>query len=386
MKPWFALIAACLSLQPFANAAKVTHAPWGQDASGAPVELYTIASAKAEVKITTYGARIVSLRVPNRSGAMGNVIIGRDKLQDFMSPFAGFNGATIGRFANRIDHGQFTLDGKTYKIPTGQGGIALHGGTAGFHTKTWSAKEIRNGVAMTLVSPDGDMGFPGTLQLTVRFTLAELHGDPSLRIEYEATTDQPTVVNFTNHAYFNLGDDPATPVLNDVAWIDADSYTPFDSRQIPTGEIATVAGTPFDFRTAHAIGDKIPDRGYDHNWVLRAPSLTSAAAEVDDPASGRTVKVYTTEPAFQFYVPHFTPPPPPAGAAPGGPPGASGPPAAPSAPPRRFGLSAFTLETQHFPDSPNHPNFPSTELRPGQKFHSATIFVFGVMRGGVESK
>ena len=382
MKFWFVLFAVFLCQQPFANAAKVTHAPWGQDASGAQVELYTISSAKAEVKITTYGARIVSIRVPNRNGAMGNVVIGRDKLQDYQGGFAAFNGATIGRFANRIDHGQFTLEGKTYKIPTGPGGIALHGGTAGFHTKTWSAKEIRNGVAMTLVSPDGDMGFPGTLQITVRFTLSEVHGDPALRIEYVATTDKPTVVNFTNHAYFNLGDDSAAPVLNDSARIDADSYTPFDSRQIPTGEISPVAGTPFDFRSLRAIGDKIPERGYDHNWVLRAPSLTSPVAEVDDPASGRTVKVYTTEPGFQFYVPHFTLPPPPAGAAPGGQAGAGGPPAGA----RRFGLAAFTLETQHFPDSPNHANFPSTELRPGRHFHSTTIFVFGVMRSGAAAK
>jgi len=371
MKSCFVFIAAFLCLQLSANAAKVTHAPWGTDADGAPVELYTIASPKAEVKIATYGARIISVRVPNRNGAMANVVIGRDNLQGYQSPFAAFNGATIGRFANRIDRGQFTLEGTTYKIPTGPGGIALHGGTAGFHTKTWTAKEIRNGVAMTLLSPDGDMGFPGTLQLTVRFTLSEVHGDPALRIEYAATTDKSTVVNFTNHAYFNLGDDPATPVLNDIARIDADSYTPFDNRQIPTGEIAPVAGTPFDFRTAHPIGDKIPDRGYDHNWVLRAPSLASPVAEVDDPASGRTVKVYTTEPAFQFYVPHFTPPPPPAGAAQGA--------TAVPAPPRRPGLAAFTLETQHFPDSPNHANFPSTELRPGQKFHSTTIFVFGVL-------
>jgi aldose 1-epimerase len=364
MKYWSVLVGACLCLLPGIEAATVTHAPWGQDAAGAPVELYTITSAKAEVKITTYGAHIVSLSVPNRSGAMGNVVLGRNSLQEYVSGFGAVMGATIGRFANRIDHGEFTLDGKTYHIPTGPNGIALHGGTAGFHTKTWSAKEIPDGVEMTLVSPDGDMGFPGTLTATVRFTLSQVHGDPALKIQYTAASDKPTVVNFTNHAYFNLADDTTTPVLADLARIDADSYTPFDNRQIPTGAIDPVAGTPFDFRTAHPIGDKIPERGYDHNFVLRAPGLKSPCMEVDDPTSGRTVKVFTTEPGLQFYVPHF--PSPPAGA--------SGAPA----PPRRFSLNAFTLETQHFPDSPNQPNFPSTVLRPGKQFHSTTIFVFGV--------
>ena len=370
MKSWFAFIAACLCLQLSALAATVSHTDWGKDAAGNSVELYTIKDAKAEVEIATYGARIVSIKVPNRKGEMGNVIVGRNSLQDYMTPAGAFPGATIGRFANRIDHGQFTLDGKTYPIPTGPNGIALHGGTAGFNTKTWTAKEIPNGVAMTLVSPDGDMGFPGTMTATVRFTLAEVHHDPALKIEYEATTDKPTIVNFTNHGYFNLADDSSTPVLSDIARIDADSYTPFDNRQIPTGEVAPVAGTPFDLRTAHAIGDKMPDRGYDHNFVLRAPSLKSPSVEVDDPSSGRTVQLFTTEPAIQFYVPHFTPPAPPAGTATAAPGGAT--------PPRRPGIAAFTLETQHYPDSPNHPSFPSTELRPGKKFQSTTILVFGV--------
>jgi aldose 1-epimerase len=305
-------------------------------------------------------------------------------------------GATIGRYANRIDKSQFTLDGKTYQIPSGMGGIALHGGTSGFHTKTWNAKEIPDGVEMSLLSPDGDMGFPGTLNLSVRFTLTLVHGDPALKIEYAATTDKPTVVNFTNHAYFNLGDDPNTPVLTDVARIDADSYTPFDNRQIPTGAIEPVAGTPFDFRTAHPIGDKIPQRGYDHSFVLRAPSLKSPVVEVDDPSNGRTIQVYTTEPGIQFYVPYSAPPPgapaqaaapagaPPAGAPAAGAPPAGGPPAGgpAGAPrfPRRAAQAAFCLETQHYPDSPNHPNFPSTELRPGKPFQSTTIYVFGVKK------
>jgi len=382
MKYCFIFVAACLCLLPGIGATTVTHAPWGQDAAGTPVDIYTITSAKAEVKITTYGAHILSVSVPNRKGVLGNVVLKRDSLQEYEGGMGAFMGATIGRYANRIDHGQFTLDGKTYTIPTGMGGVALHGGTAGFHTKTWKAKEIPDGVEMSLVSPDGDMGFPGTLTLAVRYTLTQVHGNPALTLQYTATTDKLTVANFTNHAYFNLADDPNTPVLGDVARIDADSYTPFDERQIPTGVIAPVAGTPFDFRTAHPIGDKIPQRGYDHSFVLRAPGLKSPVAEVDDPASGRTIQVFTTEPGLQFYVPYFAPPP--AAATP-----AAAPVTAPAgAPrfPRRPSLYAFCLETQHFPDSPNHPSFPTTELLPGHQFHSTTMYVFGVMHGSAGSK
>ena len=381
MKQWFIFVAACLCLQPGIEAATVTQANWGQDAAGAPVQLYTLSSISAEIRVTNYGAHIVSVRVPNRKGVMGDVVLGHNTLQEYMSGFGGLAGATIGRYANRIDHGEFTLAGKTYHIPTGPNGIALHGGTAGFSTKTWSAKEIPDGVEMTLISPDGDMGFPGTLSLTVRFTLTQLHGDPALQIQYTASTDQPTVVNFTNHAFFNLADDSTTPVFGDLARIDADSYTPFDDRQIPTGAIAPVAGTPFDFRASRPIGDQIPERGYDHNFVLRAPGIKSAAAEVDDAASGRTIQVYTTEPALQFFVPRFSSPPAAAGAAPGGA-STTGAPAGP----RRPALAAFTLETQHYPDSPNHPSFPTTELLPGQQFHSTTIYVFGVMRAASRDK
>jgi aldose 1-epimerase len=372
MKLCLVFVAAVVCLSPGIEAATVTHAPWGQDASGAPVELYTITSAGAEVKITTYGAHIVSVRVPDRSGVMGNVIVGPDSLKEYMRGTNTFMGATIGRYANRIDHGQFTLEGKTYHVPTGPDGVALHGGLAGFNTKTWSGKEIRNGVAMTLVSPDGDMGFPGTLTLAVRFTLANFHGSPALRIQYTATTDKATVVNFTNHAFFNLAADPSTPVFADMARIDADSYTPFNDHHIPTGVIAPVAGTPLDFRTPHPIADRIPEFGYDHNLVLRAPGLESPAAEVDDPASGRSIQVFTTEPAIQFYVPRIPPPPTPAADATGV--------------PRTHPPYAFCLETQHFPDSPNQPSFPTTELLPGKRFDSTTIFVFGVMRGSAKGR
>jgi aldose 1-epimerase len=353
------LAAACLCSPLAAPAATVTHAPWGQDAAGTPVDLFTITSGNAEVKVTTYGARIVSVRVPNRNGKLGNVVLGRDSLQDYTG-FGSMMGATMGRYANRIAKGTFTLDGKTYKIPTGRDGNALHGGTVGFSQKVWKAREIRDGVEMTLVSPDGDMGFPGTLSVHVRFTLTMRHGNPALSLIYTADTDKATVINFTNHAFFNLGDDATTPVMDDLAIIEADSYTPADAQGIPSGAIDPVAGTPFDFRTRHAIGDRIPERGYDNNLVLRSPGLDHPVAEVDDPKSGRTIQVFITEPGMQFFVPRFTPLAAGALNAPRGP-----------------SMAAFCLETQHFPDSPNHSGFPSTVLRPGKPYRSTTVYVFG---------
>ena len=384
MKSWTILLAACLCFLPSIEAAKVTQAPWDKDASGAPIEVYTLTSDKAEVKIVTYGARLISIRVPNRDGVMGNVILGHDKLQDYKTAMNQWMGATIGRYANRIDRGQFTLEGKTYQIPMNQPNFALHGGPDSFHTKIWSAKIVRDGVEFSLLSPDGDMGFPGTLHVTMRYTLIAIHGNPALKMEFAATTDKPTILNMTNHAYFNLADDPSKPVFDDVARIDADAYIPYNDHNLPTGEIAPVAGTPFDFRTPHTIGgDRIPNRGYDHTFVLRAPGLKTTFAEVDDPSSGRTVQFYTTEPGAHLYAPRFTGfPPRPAGAPAAAPaaPATSAVPAAPGAPPapRRPMIAAFCLETQHYPDSPNHPNFPSTELLPSQKYQTTTIYVFGV--------
>jgi aldose 1-epimerase len=316
---------------------------------------------------------------------MGNVILGHDKLQDYKTTMNQWMGATIGRYANRIDRGQFTLEGKTYQIPMNQPNFALHGGPDSFHTKIWSAQVIRDGVEFSLISPDGDMGFPGTLHVTMRYTLTEIHGNPALKMEFAATTDKPTILNMTNHAYFNLADDSSKPVFDDVARIDADAYIPYNDHNLPTGEIAPVAGTPFDFTTPHTIGgDRIPNRGYDHTFVLRAPGLKTPFAEVDDPSSGRTLQLYTTEPGAHLYAPRFTgfPPRPPGAPAASVPatPVPSGAPATPGAPtaPRRPMIAAFCLETQHYPDSPNHPNFPSTELLPSQKYQTTTIYVFGV--------
>jgi aldose 1-epimerase len=341
----------------------VTRATWGKDASGAAVELFTLTSGKAEVKVATYGARLVSIRVPNRDGQVGNVLVGPDTLEGFLENRASVMGATIGRYANRIAGGEFTLNGTTYEVPKNNNGNALHGGTIGFDRKVWQATIIRDGVEMTLVSPDGDMGFPGTLTVHVSFTLAERHGDPALTISYSAETDKPTVLNLTNHAYFNLADDSSTSVFGDNAKIDADTYTPVNASSIPTGALDPVEGTAYDFRTMHKIDDQAPQRGYDNNFVLRSHGLDAAAAEVDDPVSGRTVKVFTTEPGLQFYVPRM---PVPRAAAAG----------AASRPP----LAAFCLEAEHFPDSPNHPAFPSTTLVPGKPYQATTIYVFGVSK------
>jgi aldose 1-epimerase len=350
--------------QPVSGEPTVTRSAWGRDAQGRPVELFTITAKNIEVKLATYGARIVSVRVPDGKGQMGNVVVGPDSLAGFLDNRSSVMGATIGRFANRIAGGEFTLKGKKYNIPKNNGGNALHGGTVGFDRKVWDAKIMPDGVEMSLTSPDGDMGFPGNLVVHVRFTVIELAGNPALVIGYSAETDKVTVVNLTNHAFFNLGEDPSTSVMEDRAVINADKYTPVNAALIPTGALEAVEGTPYDFRTMHGIGEKAPERGYDMNFVLRSDSMEDMAAEVDDPASGRTLQVYTSQPGLQFFVPRF--PAPPAGA---------------RGEQRRV-LAAFCLETQHFPDSPNRPAFPTTVIIPGKPFQSTTEYVFGVkMRG-----
>jgi len=324
------------------------------------VDLFTITAPRIEVKVATYGARIVSIRVPDRTGQMSNVLVGPDSLPGYLENRGSVMGATIGRYANRIAGGEFTLNGAKYSIPKNNNGNALHGGTAGFDRKVWEARSISNGVEMTLASPDGDMGFPGKLTVRVSFTVSERHGNSALVLSYFAETDKPTVLNLTNHAFFNLSDDVTTSVFGDAALINADKYTPVNQTGIPTGAIAPVEGTPYDFRALHAIGEKAPERGYDNNFVLRSTSLEDLAAEVDDAASGRTLQVFTTEPGLQFFVPRFPSPPPAADGA------------------RRPSLAAFCLETQHFPDSPNQPAFPSTVLPAGKLFQSTTVYVFGV--------
>jgi aldose 1-epimerase len=296
------------------------------------------------------------------------VVLGFDSLDNYLKKPNPYLGAIVGRYGNRIAQGKFTLDGKTYQIPLNDGSNALHGGPVGFDQYVWDSHEVPGGVEFTHVSPDGDMGFPGTLTAKVRYTLK----GETLRIDYSATTDKATVLNLTNHSYFNLhGDDQGTN-LDQKIEINADRYTPVDSNLIPTGELAPVAGTPMDFRKSEVIGERINTnneqlklgRGYDFNFVLNGkPGTMRLAAIASDPVSGRKLTVETTEPAVQFYSGNFLD---------GTFTGRHGVPYAIHA--------GFCLETQHYPDSPNHPDFPSSVLRPGDTMHSTTTFTFGVQK------
>ena len=357
----FALMMMTVSSQ-----AQVTKQPFGKTPDGTAVDIYTLKSDSLEAKIITYGGIVQSLKVPDKSGKSADIVLGFDSIDGYAGgpkPNPPFFGALIGRYGNRIAGGAFKLDGKTYNIPQNDGTNALHGGTKGFDKVVWKAKEIPHGVELTHVSPDGDMGFPGTLTAVVRYTLV----GKELKIEYSATTDKDTVLNLTNHSYFNLAGQGNGDILKHVVKINASHYTPVDDKLIPTGELAPVEGTPFDFRKPTAVGARINDNndqlnkghGYDHNWVLDSTGKFSEAAEVYDPSSGRVLQVLTDQPGVQFYTGNFLD-----GTLTGKDGKVYG---------HRFGLC---LETQHFPDSPNHPKFPSTELKPGQRYHSVTIFRF----------
>lgn len=341
----------------------VTKQAFGKTSEGTPVDIYSVSDSKIEVRIITYGAIIVSLRVPDRNGKLDDVVLGCDSVQQYEAQTAHFGGI-VGRYANRIAHGTFQLDGHTYSIPKNDGDNALHGGPRSFDRVVWAGKQIPDGVELTSVSKDGDQGFPGTLTTTVRYTLS----GSALRIEYSAVTDKDTVVNLTNHSYFNLAGRGKGDILGHVLRIDASRMTPVDATLIPTGELKSVAGTPFDFRAPHSIGERINaddaqlrlGRGYDHNFVLdNPPGKLAEAADLYEPTTGRILRVLTTEPGLQLYTGNFLD---------GSITGKEG-----RVYNRRF---ALCLETQHFPDSPNHPAFPSTELKPGQKFHSVTVFEF----------
>jgi len=348
----------------------VSRAPWGKTPDGTPVERYTVKNSHGmTVRILSYGGIIQSLQAPDRRGHKANVVLGFDNLQDYVDKSPYF-GAIIGRYANRIAKGTFTLDGTTYRLPVNDGPNTLHGGTKGFDKIVWTATTFTTpktaGVVLRHTSPDGDMGFPGKLTTQVTYTLDQKN---QLRMDYRATTDAPTVINLTNHAYFNLAGEGSGDIYDHRLKIWAKSYTPVDKTLIPTGEIAKVAGTPFDFRRSTAIGDRIREDdqqliyglGYDHNWVLDRSSGTGLqrAARARDPQSGRILTVSTTEPGLQFYSGNFLDSTLV---------GTSG---------RMYRQGdAFTLETQHYPDSPNQPNFPSTVLRPGEEFRSSTIYGF----------
>ncbi len=343
---------------------KVTSQPFGKMPDGTPVDIYTLSDGAFEARIATYGGVVVSLKAPDRNGKTADVVLGFDDLDgyvaNFNTPANAFFGAIIGRYANRIAHGGFMLDGQKYSLPQNDGQNTLHSGTHGFNNVVWKAKPVANGVELTYLSKDGESGFPGNLSATVRYTLVK--GD--LRIEYSATTDKDTVVNLTNHSYFNLagqGD-----ILKNEVTLHASRFTPVDATLIPTGELKPVEGTPFDFRKATAVGARIGaddaqlhlGHGYDHNWVLDSGGgKLVEAAEVYEPSSGRVLKVLTDQPGIQFYTGNFL----------------NGTIKGKGGKPDEL-RSALCLETQHFPDSPNHPDFPTTELKPGERYHTVTVY------------
>ena len=349
----------------------VSREPFGKMPDGTAVEAFTLRNRHGvEVRVISYGAIVASIRVPDRHGTFADVVHGFDNLGGYLEAHPYF-GAIVGRYGNRIGKAQFTLDGRTYKLAANNGPNHLHGGVRGFDKFVWQAEPLAKGVGVTFsrTSPDGEEGYPGTLKARVTYTLSDAN---DLGIDYQATTDKATPVNLTNHSYFNLSGHDAADILGHELTIHADRYTPVDSTLIPTGEIAAVDGTPFDFRKPTAIGARINQahqqikfgRGYDHNMVLaRLGSGLQPAARVHDPKSGRLLDVATTEPGVQFYTGNFLD---------GSVKGKGG-----AVYKHR---SAFCLETQHYPDSPNKPDFPSTIVKPGAEYRSQTLFRFGVMK------
>lgn len=351
-------------------AQKLQQRPFGKTPDGQAVSLYTLRNASGmEVTITNYGGTITSVKVPDKNKNFGDVVLGFDNVDGYAAKEnTSYFGATIGRYGNRLAHGKFTLNGHTYQVPTNDGPNSLHGGAIGFNRRIWQAKDVSTANAPALelhyLSPDGEQGFPGNLNVTIRYTLGKGN---DLRIDYSATTDKDTVLNLTNHSYFNLAGPGSGTVLNHSLMLAADQFTPVDATLIPTGKLQSVAGTPFDFRKLTRIGERIDQnneqlklgKGYDHNFVLNTGgSLSKVAARVEEPTTGRVLEVFTDQPGIQFYTGNFLN---------GQTKGIGGA--------YQF-RSALCLETQHFPDSPNHPNFPSTELKPGQQFHSTTIYRF----------
>ena len=346
----------------------VTKQPFGKMPDGNPVDIYTLSEGPVEARITTFGGTVVSLKVPDKSGKPDDIVLGFDTLDEYVRVSNGtgnpFFGALIGRYGNRIAKGTFTLDGKTYSLPINNPPNSLHGGPHGFNNVVWTGKQIPNGVELTYLSKDGEAGYSGNLSVTVRYTLE----NSALKIDYSATTDKDTVVNLTNHSYFNLAGQGHGDILNHQLTLRASKFTPVDSTLIPTGELKPVAGTPFDFQKSTRVGERIDandeqirfGKGYDHNWVLDSSTGKLAeAAEVYEPTSGRVLRVSTTQPGVQFYTGNFLD-----GTLKG-----------------KGGVtyqhrSGLCLETQHFPDSPNHPKFPTTELKPGERYHQVTVFSF----------
>ncbi len=339
----------------------VTPSTFGRTAGGETVQAFVLKDAQLTVKVITFGAHLTSVLARDKAGHVDDVVLGYADQAGYDADTSTYMGSVVGRYGNRIGKGKFSLDGHDYQVTLNNKGNALHGGTVGFDRMNWTAKVVPNGVELTLVSKNGDQGFPGTLTAHVRYTLV---GD-KLRMDYTATTDKATVVNLTNHSYFNLAG--GGDILGHVLKIDAARYTAIDAGLIPTGALPAVAGTPFDFTTAMPIGARIDADdpqlklagGYDHNWVLSGGKGLHEAAVVMEPGSGRALIVSTTEPGVQFYSGNFLD---------GTKVGRDGKPYRQHA--------GLCLETQHFPDSPNQASFPSTTLRPGQTYRSSTIFEF----------
>jgi aldose 1-epimerase len=348
---------------------KMTTQPFGKTQSGQQINLYTLRNSKGlETAITNYGGIVVSLKVPDRSGKVADIVLGFDTLDGYLKEHPYF-GAIVGRYGNRIAKGRFVLNGTEYKLARNDGENHLHGGVKGFDKRVWQAKDVSTTslakLELTYTSKDGEEGYPGNLSSTVTYSLTD---DNELRIDYLAKTDKKTVINLTNHSYFNLAGQGEGDILGHELMVNADRITPVDKTLIPTGEFRPVAGTPFDFRKSLPIGQRINaqdqqivfGKGYDHNFVLlKKSNVLELAARVSEPESGRVMEVLTTEPGVQFYTGNFLD---------GSLRGKDG-----KVYKQRYG---FCLETQHFPDSPNQKNFPSTVLEPGQEYRSTTVYRF----------
>jgi len=338
--------------------------PFGELSDGTAVDIYTLINGKGiTARLMTYGAILVSLEVPDRTGKPGDIVLGYDSLDGYIKNNPYF-GSIVGRYGNRIAKGRFTLDGISYELATNNDENHLHGGIKGYDKVAWKAEPVRGvgevGVKFSYLSPDGEEGYPGNLNITVTYMLTDQN---ELKIGYEATTDKATPINLTHHSYFNLAGEG--DILNHKLMINAHAYTPVDAGLIPTGEVRPVKDTPFDFTTPHTIGERIAqvEGGYDHNFVLRSGGgKTELAVRVVEPGSGRIMEISTTEPGLQFYSGNFLD---------GTIIGKGG---------RAYKKHAgFCLETQHFPDSPNRPNFPSTILRPGEVYRTLTVHKFSTM-------
>ncbi|HEX4351156.1 MAG TPA: aldose epimerase family protein [Verrucomicrobiae bacterium] len=365
-----AALVGCTTMPTSTKNSTITKSDFGKTPDGQPVELYTLRNSRgAEADIMTYGGTVQKLIMPDKDGKMADIVLGFDTLDGYTGTNDPYFGALIGRYGNRIGGGTFSLEGQTYTLPKNNNGNTLHGGLKGFDKVVWTARPSVGvhgpQLILAYVSKDGEEGFPGNLEVTAIYTLTE---DNELKLEYTARTDKPTVVNLTHHSYFNLAGQGNGDILNHLVYINSDKTTPVDSGLITTGAFADVTGTPFDFRTPTSIGARINDPntvlqygpGYDHNWVINKPlGQYGLMARVKEPNSGRVMEVWSDEPGLQFYAGNFLD---------GSITGKDG-----KVYQRHY---AFAMEPQHFPDSPNKPNFPSTELKPGQVYRNIIVYKF----------